>query len=80
MRPEACIIDTNVVVSGLIGADPTSPPARILDAMLDRTLLYRAVSPCARHRRVSVGIVHRKCLIMLCQSDLRTVKAKRNSL
>ena len=35
-----CIVDTNVIVSGLIGADSNSPPARILDAMLDGGLLY----------------------------------------
>ena len=29
-----------MVVSGIIGADPTSPPARILDAMLDGRLVY----------------------------------------
>lgn len=40
MTPKACIVDTNVVVSGLIGADSDSPPARILDAMLDGALLY----------------------------------------
>ena len=40
MTPKACIVDTNVIVSGLIGADSNSPPARILDAMLDGDLLY----------------------------------------
>lgn len=35
-----CIVDTNVVVSGLIGADRNSLPARIVNAMLDGTLLY----------------------------------------
>jgi len=34
------VVDTNVVVSGVIGTDPASPPARILDAMLDGRLLY----------------------------------------
>ncbi len=34
------VVDTNVIVSGLIGADPNSPPARSLDAMLDGDLLY----------------------------------------
>ncbi|MDE2763041.1 MAG: putative toxin-antitoxin system toxin component, PIN family [Gemmatimonadota bacterium] len=33
-------MDTNVVVSGIVGADPTSPPARILDAMADGRLVY----------------------------------------
>lgn len=40
MTPKACIVDTNVIVSGLIGADPNAPPARILDAMLNGDLLY----------------------------------------
>ena len=34
MAPKVCVVDTNVIVSGLIGADSSSPPARILDAML----------------------------------------------
>ena len=40
MPSPVCIADTNIVVSGLIGADRRSPPARILSAMLDGTLLY----------------------------------------
>ena len=34
------IIDTNVVVAGLITAEPESPTCRVLDAMLDGSLLY----------------------------------------
>ena len=34
------VVDTNVVVSGMITADPESPPARILTFMLDGRLLY----------------------------------------
>ena len=33
-------MDTNVIVSGLIGTDPNSPTVRILDAMLNGGLLY----------------------------------------
>ncbi len=40
MIPKVCIVDTNVIVSGLIGAVSNSPPARILDAMLDGGLVY----------------------------------------
>ena len=40
MKRQVFVVDTNVIVSGLIGADPKSPPARILDAMLDGDLLY----------------------------------------
>lgn len=34
------IVDTNVVVAGLLTSDQASPPARILDAMLEGKLLY----------------------------------------
>ena len=40
MTLSLCVIDTNVIVSGLIGADSNSPPARILDAMLDGKISY----------------------------------------
>lgn len=40
MNSKICIIDTNIVVAGLISTDPTSPPVRILDAMLNGKLLY----------------------------------------
>ncbi len=40
MTPNLCVIDTNVIVSGLIGEDSNSPPARILDAMLDGEVPY----------------------------------------
>ena len=40
MTPKVCIVDTNVIVSDLIGTDSNSPPALILDAMLDGALLY----------------------------------------
>ena len=40
MKPRGCIVDTNVVVSGLISADPDTPPARILDTMLDGGIIY----------------------------------------
>ncbi len=40
MTPSLCVIDTNVIVSGLIGGDSNSPPARILDAMLDGEISY----------------------------------------
>lgn len=40
MKPKGCIVDTNVIVSGLIAADANTPPARILDMMLDGKLIY----------------------------------------
>ena len=40
MTPAVFVVDTNVVVSGAIGSDETSPPARILDAMVDGRLVY----------------------------------------
>ncbi|MFO8156299.1 MAG: putative toxin-antitoxin system toxin component, PIN family [Thiohalospira sp.] len=40
MRVRAYIVDTNVVVAGLITADGDSPVCRILDAMLDARLPF----------------------------------------
>jgi len=40
MKAKVCVVDTNIVVAGLISADPGSPPAKILDAMLNGTLMY----------------------------------------
>ncbi|MCF8053420.1 MAG: putative toxin-antitoxin system toxin component, PIN family [Desulfobacterales bacterium] len=40
MSDRIYIIDTNVVVAGLITAEPESPTSRVLDAMLDGSLLY----------------------------------------
>jgi putative PIN family toxin of toxin-antitoxin system len=34
------IVDTNVLVAGLITSQPSSPTAQVLDAMLDGRLLY----------------------------------------
>lgn len=36
--PKPCVVDTNVIVSGLIGRG--GPPTQIVDAMLDGDLLY----------------------------------------
>ena len=64
MSGAAVVIDTNVVVAGLLSADPDSPVVRILDGMLDAAFAF-VVSPallaeyravllrphiCARHR------------------------------
>ena len=40
MTRHVFVVDTNVVVSGLIVADPNSLPARILESMLEGDLLY----------------------------------------
>ncbi|MDE2943325.1 MAG: putative toxin-antitoxin system toxin component, PIN family [Gemmatimonadota bacterium] len=40
MTPPVFVVDTNVIVSALIGSDPKAPPAQILDAMLGGRLLY----------------------------------------
>ena len=40
MTRKVFIVDTNVVVSALIGSDPDSPPVRILDAMLEGAFPY----------------------------------------
>ena len=39
MKRSVCVVDTNVVVSGLIGSS-TGPPARMLRAMLEGGTLY----------------------------------------
>lgn len=40
MTPPVAVIDTNVIVSGLIGGEPESPTAVILDAMLGGRFSY----------------------------------------
>lgn len=40
MQAKLLIVDTNIVVAGLLTSDQASPPARILDAMLEGNLLY----------------------------------------
>ena len=42
------IVDTNVLVAGLITSQPSSPTAQVLDAMLDGRLLY-LLSPALLH-------------------------------
>lgn len=44
MTQTVYIVDTNVVVSGVIGNDVDSPPVCIVDAMLDGDFLY-SISP-----------------------------------
>ena len=57
------IVDTNVVVSGVIANDLDSPPARIVDAMLDGGFLY-SLSPELLHeyagilRRSRIARIH----------------------
>ena len=40
MRPPWAVVDTNVVVSGLLTRSPTSPTARVLDSMLEARLSF----------------------------------------
>ena len=40
MTPPVFIVDTNVIVSALIGSDSKAPPGQILEAMLGGSLLY----------------------------------------
>ena len=40
MSARLCVVDTNVIVSGLIGEDSNTPPSRILDAMLSGEVTY----------------------------------------
>ncbi len=56
MTKTVYVIDTNVLVSGLIGTEPDSPPVRIVDLMLDGGFLY-SVSP--ELLREYAGVLHR---------------------
>ncbi len=40
MTPALLVVDTNVVVAGLLTREPAAPTARILDAMLGGTLCF----------------------------------------
>ncbi|MBZ0115114.1 MAG: putative toxin-antitoxin system toxin component, PIN family [Thermoanaerobaculia bacterium] len=40
MKPRPVVVDTNVLVSGLLTSDENSPTARILDAMLSGRLVF----------------------------------------
>lgn len=40
MTPSVFVVDTNVLVAGLITDSPDSPVALILDAMMDGTVIY----------------------------------------
>jgi putative PIN family toxin of toxin-antitoxin system len=40
MKPRAAVIDTNVVVAGLLTRDPDSPTARTVDAMLTARFVF----------------------------------------
>ncbi|HEX9637004.1 MAG TPA: putative toxin-antitoxin system toxin component, PIN family [Acidobacteriota bacterium] len=47
------VVDTNVLVAGLIGSDSRSPPARILDALLEgRVPFLLSVALLAEYRTV----------------------------
>jgi putative PIN family toxin of toxin-antitoxin system len=48
MIPRLFIIDTNILVAGLISSRADSPTARVLDAMLDGRLVY-VMSPALLH-------------------------------
>ncbi|MFQ5744310.1 MAG: putative toxin-antitoxin system toxin component, PIN family [Acidobacteriota bacterium] len=53
MRPRPAIIDTNVVVAGLITSDPGAPTARILDGMIQgRFPFLLSTELLAEYRRV----------------------------
>ena len=61
------VVDTNVVVSGVIVGDPASPPARVLDAMLDGRLLYLMSGALFAEysevlRRAAIARLHRRTL------------------
>ena len=51
MTSRLCIVDTNVLVAGLITSRPSSPTAQVLDAMLDGRMLYVLSSALSREYR-----------------------------
>ncbi len=54
MIPRLFIVDTNVVVAGLITTQPGSPTAQLLDAMLDGRLIYLLSADLLREYRAVV--------------------------
>ncbi len=47
------VVDTNVVISGILTSDPNAPTARIVDAMLQGSLIFLlSVDLLAEHRAV----------------------------
>lgn len=40
MSPRAAVVDTNVLVAGLLTSDASSPTARVLDGMLESRFVY----------------------------------------
>jgi putative PIN family toxin of toxin-antitoxin system len=51
MTSRLFIVDTNVLVAGLITSQPSSATAQVLDAMLDGRLLYLLSSPLLKEYR-----------------------------
>lgn len=53
MTPRAVVVDTNVVVAGLMTEDPESPTARVLDGMVEgRFVVLLSTALVAEYRRV----------------------------
>ena len=47
MEARALVVDTNIVVAGLLTGDPDSPTARVLNGMLEARFVY-LLSPALR--------------------------------
>lgn len=61
MNRRAVIVDTNVVVAGLLTGDPTSPVARVLDGMLSAAFPFvMSEALLAEYRKVLVRPALRK--------------------
>ena len=50
--PRAVVIDTNVVIAGLLTADPSSPTALVLDGMLGARFVFLLSAPLLTEYRV----------------------------
>ena len=79
MKPHALIVDTNVVIAGLLSSGKDSPVSRILDAMLDGRLLF-LLSPAllAEYRQVLLRPIrpedeprHHEFISRLTPEDIR---------
>ena len=74
MKPKVCLIDTNVVVAGLISGEPSSPPLLILDR--PEPSMHCAAVPLpsrARYSRLSLGPHGVRCASCLFRLDLPAI-------
>jgi len=76
MKPRLFIIDTNVLVAGLISTAKTAPTVEILDAMLKGSILY-VVSPALLQEYRTVLLRPKLCALHgLPESDVDQILAE----